>query len=255
MLQPVPVWTYPPDPMTRRPSLPALALLVAACGAGPSPSPATPVSPALSASSEPTPPLPPAVHHAPADLDPSLATAQAPEVFFADFATTKGHFVLEVHRAWAPHGADRFYNLVKLGLFDDTRFFRAIPDFMVQFGIPGDPQVAAKWQSATIPDDPVSQSNLRGFVTFAQTGQPNSRTTQIFICYENHPQLDSSGFAPFAKVVRGMDVVDAFYKGYGEGAPSGQGPNQERIQNEGNAYLDQEFPKLDRILSTRFTER
>jgi peptidyl-prolyl cis-trans isomerase A (cyclophilin A) len=241
--------------MIPRTSIPALALLVIACGAGPTPLPSAPVAPTPAASTDATPPLPSAVHHAPGDLDPSLATAQAPDVFFADFATTKGHFVLEVHRAWAPNGADRFYNLVKLGLFDDTRFFRAIPDFMVQFGIPGDPQVAAKWQNATIPDDPVSQSNLRGFVTFAQTGQPNSRTTQIFICYENHPRLDSSGFAPFAKVVRGMDVVDAFYKGYGEGAPSGQGPSQERIQSEGNAYLDQEFPKLDRILSTRFTER
>jgi peptidyl-prolyl cis-trans isomerase A (cyclophilin A) len=240
--------------MTRRMSILAFSLMVAACGAGPSLSPAAPVSPALSASSETTPTPPPAVHHAVADLDPSLATAQAPEVFLADFTTTKGHFVLEVHRSWAPNGVDRFYNLVKLGFYDDTRFFRAIPDFMVQFGISGDPQVAAKWEHASIPDDPVTQSNLRGYVTFAQTGQPNSRSTQIFICYENHPRLDSSGFAPFAKVARGMEVVDAFYKGYGEGAPSGQGPSQERIETEGNAYLDQEFPKLDRILSARIAE-
>jgi peptidyl-prolyl cis-trans isomerase A (cyclophilin A) len=198
--------------------------------------------------------LPPAAHHAPTELDPSLATERAPEVFQAEFTTTKGSFVIEAHRGWAPNGADRFYNLVKLGFYDDTRFFRAIPDFMVQFGIPGDPTVAAKWQNATIVDDAVTQSNLRGLVTFAQTGRPNSRTTQIFICYANHPQLDASGFAPFAKVTRGMDVVDALYKGYGEGAPGGRGPSQERIQSEGNDYLDREFPKLDRILVTRIVQ-
>jgi peptidyl-prolyl cis-trans isomerase A (cyclophilin A) len=143
---------------------------------------------------------------------------------------------------------------VKLGLYDDTRFFRAIPDFMVQFGIPGDPQVAAKWRNAAIPDDPVAQSNLRGFVTFAQTGRPNSRTTQIFICFQNHAALDGSGFAPFGKVARGMEVVDALYKGYGEGAPAGRGPGQERIETEGNTYLDQDFPKLDRVLFARIVE-
>jgi peptidyl-prolyl cis-trans isomerase A (cyclophilin A) len=200
-------------------------------------------------------PLPPAVHHAPSELDPSLATAQAPDVFLVDFTTTHGDVVVEAHRSWAPHGADRFYDLVKLGFFDDTRLFRAIPDFMVQFGIPGDPQVAARWRDATIPDDPVAQSNLRGFMSFAQTGRPDSRTTQVFICFENHPRLDASGFAPFAKVVRGMDVVDNLYMGYGEGPPTGQGPDQGRIQAEGNAYLDREFPKLDRILSTRFVEK
>ena len=126
---------------------------------------------------------------------------------------------------------------------------------MVQFGLPGAPQVAAKWQSAAIPDDPVTQSNLRGFVTFAQTGRPNSRTTQIFIAYENHATLDASGFAPFAKVTRGMEVVDSLYKGYGEGAPTGHGPSQDRIQSEGNAYLDQDFPKLDRIVSARIVEQ
>jgi peptidyl-prolyl cis-trans isomerase A (cyclophilin A) len=225
------------------------------CGAGPSPLPTAPVASAAPPSSEPAAPLPPATHHAPADLDPSLATAQAPEVFFADFTTTKGHFVVEAHRSWAPNGADRFYNLVRIGLYDDTRFFRAIPDFMVQFGIPGDPPVAAKWRDASIRDDPVTQSNLRGFVSFAQTGRPDSRTTQVFVCYANHPRLDASGFAPFAKIARGMDVVDALYKGYGEGAPSGGGPSQDRIQSEGNAYLDQDFPKLDRILSTRIVEQ
>jgi peptidyl-prolyl cis-trans isomerase A (cyclophilin A) len=234
-------------------SLRVLVAFVVGCGAGPSPPPSSPVvvvapSPVQAA------PLPPAAHHSAAELDPTLATAQAPEVFFADFATSKGHFVVEAHRSWAPRGADRFYGLVKLGFYDDTRFFRAVPDFMVQFGISGDPQVAAKWRDATIADDPVTQSNLRGFVSFAQTGRPNSRTTQIFICYENHPRLDASGFAPFARVVRGMDVVDELYKGYGEGGPEGQGPSQDRIQSEGNAYLDRDFPKLDRILVTRIVD-
>lgn len=187
-------------------------------------------------------------------LDPANAKETAPNVFKAKFTTTKGDFVIEVHRDWSPNGADRFYNLVKLGFFDDTRFFRAIPDFMVQFGIPGDPEVAAKWRDATIADDPVTQSNLRGFMSFAQTGRPDSRTTQVFICFENHARLDASGFAPFAKVVRGMDVVDSLYKGYGEGAPAGQGPDQLRVQTDGNAYLDREFPKLDRILKTRIVE-
>ncbi len=136
-----------------------------------------------------------------------------------------------------------------MGVYDDTRFFRAIPDFMVQFGIPGDPKVAAMWQDARIADDPVTQSNHRGFVTFAQTGMPNSRTTQIFIDYRDNSALDASNFAPFGKVVEGMDVVDALYKGYGEGAPNGDGPSQGLIQSEGNAYLDKEFPKLDRIAS------
>ncbi len=234
-----------------------LAPLVAAMACEPTFLPPPPPAVAVPApsSAEPAPPPPPAARHAASELDPSLATAQAPEVFLADFTTTKGDFVVEAHRTWAPHGADRFYNLVKLGFYDDTRFFRAIPDFMVQFGIPGDPEVSAKWRDATMADDPVTQSNLRGFMSFAQTGQPNSRTTQVFICFENHPRLDASGFAPFAKVVRGMDVVDNFYKGYGEGAPSGQGPDQGRVQKEGNAYLDQEFPKLDRILKTRIVEQ
>lgn len=241
--------------MARR-KLVAVAALCAsvllACAPGPAPQPLPPVAPSPS---NPPPSPPPAVHHAASELDPSLATAKAPETFLAEFTTTGGEFVVEVHRAWAPHGADRFYNLVKLGFFDDTRFFRAIPDFMVQFGISGDPSVAAKWQSQTIADDPVTQSNLRGFMSFAQTGRPNSRTTQVFICFLNHSQLDESGFAPFAKVVRGMDVVDGLYKGYGEGAPSGEGPSQERIVSEGNAYLDKDFPKLDRILSAHVVDR
>jgi peptidyl-prolyl cis-trans isomerase A (cyclophilin A) len=206
---------------------------------------------AASAASSSPPVLPPPVHHPATDLDPALATAHAPETFLARFTTTKGDFVVEVHRSWAPNGADRFYNMIKLGLFDDTRFFRAIEGFMVQFGIPGDPQVTAKWRDANIPDDPVTQSNLRGYVTFAQTGRPNSRTTQVFVDYRNNTRLDSAGFTPFGKVIQGMDVVDSLYKGYGEGAPDGDGPNQSLIQSQGNEYLDREFPKLDRILSTQ----
>ena len=229
-------------------AVPVVALV--ACGSGPFPPAQEPAAPVAVPSSAPVLPLPPAVHHAPEELDPSLATAQAPEVFLADFTTTKGDFLVEVHRSWAPNAADRFYNLVKLGFYDDTRFFRAIPDFMVQFGLPGDPQVAAKWKHASFSDDPVVESNLRGFVAFARTGQPNSSATQIFIASENHPSLDATGFAPFGKIARGMEVVDDLYMGYGEGAPVGTGPDQHRIESEGNEYLDREFPKLDRILRT-----
>jgi peptidyl-prolyl cis-trans isomerase A (cyclophilin A) len=177
-------------------------------------------------------------------LDPSKETAKAPDVFKAKFTTTKGDVVIEVHRDWAPNGADRFYNLVKSGYFDDTRFFRAVEGFMVQFGINGDPAVNKKWQEANISDDPIKQSNKRGFVTFAQRGTPNSRSTQVFINYGDNSRLDAT-FAPFGRVVTGMEVVDSFYKGYGEGAPNGMGPDQGLIQSQGNAYLDAKFPKLD----------
>jgi peptidyl-prolyl cis-trans isomerase A (cyclophilin A) len=171
-------------------------------------------------------------------LDPSKATAKAPDPFKVKLTTTKGDFVIEVHRDWSPNGADRFYNLVKMGFYDDTRFFRAVDGFMVQFGINGDPAVAAKWQEQGIPDDPVKQSNKRAFVTFAQRGTPNTRSTQVFINYGDNSRLDNS-FAPFGQVVQGMEVVDSFYKGYGES------PNQAFIQTKGNAYLDTAFPNLD----------
>ncbi|HEY8086628.1 MAG TPA: peptidylprolyl isomerase, partial [Polyangiaceae bacterium] len=164
----------------------AVPLLVAACGSGPT-TPLTPVASAGPVASDAPPPpalhVGPAVHHAAAQLDPGLATVKAPEVYAARFSTTRGDFVVEVHRAWAPHGADRFYNLVKIGYFDDTRFFRAVDGFMVQFGINGDPEVNARWRDANIPDDPVTQSNLRGMVTFAQASAPNSRSTQVFVTY------------------------------------------------------------------------
>ena len=194
---------------------------------------------------KPSGPLASVVH--PDLLDPSKASAKAPDVFQAQFTTTKGDFVVEVHRDWAPNGADRFYNLVKSGFFDDTRFFRAIDGFMVQFGISGDPAVASKWQNANIQDDPVKQSNKRGYVTFAQTGQPNSRSTQVFVSYGDNARLDATRFAPFGQVTKGMDIVDSLYKGYGEGAPGGRGPDQGKIQSQGNAYLDAQFSKLDAI--------
>jgi peptidyl-prolyl cis-trans isomerase A (cyclophilin A) len=179
--------------------------------------------------------------------NPAGLTEQAPPTFKVNFDTSKGAFVIEVHRDWAPNGADRFYNLVKNGFYDDVRFFRVIPGFMAQFGIHGNPAVAAAWRPAQIKDDPVKQSNKRGYVTFA-TGGPNTRTTQLFINFgDNGPSLDKQGFSAFGQVVSGMDVVDKIYDGYGEGAPRGKGPDQGRTQGEGNAYLAKEFPRLDFI--------
>ena len=180
--------------------------------------------------------------------NPAGLTEQAPATFRANFDTSKGAFVVEVHRDWAPLGADRFYNLVKNGFFDQVRFFRVIQGFMAQFGIHGDPAVAAAWRGAQIKDDAVKQSNKRGFVVFATAG-PNTRTTQFFINFGDNAGLDRQGFAPFGEIVKGMDVVDKIYNGYGEGAPNGKGPNQGRIQSEGNAYLTKEFPQLDYIKS------
>ena len=178
--------------------------------------------------------------------NPAALTEPAPATYKAKFETSKGPFVIQVTRAWAPNGADRFYNLVKNGYFDNVRFFRAISGFMVQFGINGDPALNAKWRVARIQDDRVSQSNTRGMITFATSG-PNARTTQVFINFADNSNLDGMGFAPFGKIVSGMDVVDKLYSGYGEGAPNGRGPDQNRIQTEGNAYLSQGFPKLDHV--------
>ena len=178
--------------------------------------------------------------------DPSSLNARAPDSYKAKFETSKGVFVIQVTRSWAPNGADRFYNLVKNGFFDDARFFRVIDGFMVQFGISGNPDVSAAWTNATIPDDPVRESNARGTVTFATAG-PNTRTTQVVINFNNNSMLNGQGFAPFGKVVSGMNVVDSFYKGYGEGAPRGNGPNQGLLKSQGNAYLLTQFPKLDYI--------
>jgi peptidyl-prolyl cis-trans isomerase A (cyclophilin A) len=185
--------------------------------------------------------------------DPAALNAKAPAVYQAKFDTSKGPFVIEVHRDWAPQGADRFYNLVKNGYYDGARFFRVVSGFMVQFGINGDPKIAAVWRDADIKDDPVKQSNGRGTITFATAG-PNTRTTQVFINFADNAPLDGQGFSPFGKVVSGMEVVDSLYSGYGEGAPNGNGPDQGRIQSQGNAYLEQDFPKLDFIKTATIAE-
>lgn len=179
--------------------------------------------------------------------NPATLKEKAPDAFKVKFETSVGAFVIEVTRAWAPLGADRFYNLVKAGFFDEVRFFRAIPNFMVQFGIHGDPTVSAAWRSARIGVDPVKQSNKRGFITYAMGASPDTRTTQVFINFRDNSNLDSMGFAPFGQVVEGMDVVDKIYTGYGEGAPRGKGPEQGRVQMEGNAFLTKEFPKMDYV--------
>ncbi|HZR61147.1 MAG TPA: peptidylprolyl isomerase [Xanthobacteraceae bacterium] len=178
--------------------------------------------------------------------NPAALNEQAPAVYKVNVETSKGPFVIEVHRDWAPVGADRFYNLVKNGFYDNDRFFRVISGFMVQFGVNGDPKVSAVWREANIKDDPVRQSNSRGMITFATAG-PNTRTTQVFINFGDNGALDRMGFAPFGRVVSGMNVVDALYSGYGEGAPRGSGPDQQRVQSQGNAYLTHDFAKLDYI--------
>jgi peptidyl-prolyl cis-trans isomerase A (cyclophilin A) len=177
---------------------------------------------------------------------------QAPDTFHARFETSAGAFVVEVVRDWAPMGADRFYSLVRGGFYDGTRFFRAIDGFMVQFGLHGDPEVNEAWADQEIPDDPVARSNERGTITFATRG-PDTRTTQLFINLGDNAQLDGMGFAPFGRVIEGMDAVNSIYTGYGEGAPQGRGPNQMRVREEGNAYLDRDFPELDRIEQVTIT--
>lgn len=182
-------------------------------------------------------------------MNPAALTEKAPDVYQAKFETTKGDFVIGVTRAWAPNGADRFYNLVKNGYYDNCRFFRVLSGFMAQVGISGDPKLSAVWMRATIKDDPVKQSNTRGYVTYAMAG-PNTRTTQIFINYADNSRLNADGFAPFGKVIDGMKVVDSLYADYGEGPPQGTtGPDQGRVFMEGNAYLEKSFPKLDYIKS------
>jgi peptidyl-prolyl cis-trans isomerase A (cyclophilin A) len=179
--------------------------------------------------------------------DPAKLKEQAPAKYNARFDTSVGTFVVTVTREWAPLGADRFYNLVKNGYYDNVRFFRVIPNFMVQFGISGDPALNAVWRNARIGVDPVKQRNMRGYITYAMGGSPDTRTTQVFINFRDNSSLDAQGFAPFGQVTTGMDVVDKIYQGYGEGAPSGNGPEQGRIQAEGNAYLMKNFAKLDYV--------
>jgi peptidyl-prolyl cis-trans isomerase A (cyclophilin A) len=180
-------------------------------------------------------------------MHPDQLNEKAPEKYQVKFNTTKGEFIVEVTRAWAPNGADRFYNLVKNRFYDDCGFFRVVKNFMVQFGMSGDPKVGQALMRANIKDDPVKQSNRRGYITYAMGG-PNTRTTQVFISYIDNSRLDGMGFAPFGKVTNGMDVVDLIYSGYGD-MPSqgGTGPDPNQIIVQGNAYLHKAFPKLDYI--------
>jgi peptidyl-prolyl cis-trans isomerase A (cyclophilin A) len=178
---------------------------------------------------------------------PALLNDTAPATYKVKFDTSAGAFVVEVHRDWAPHGADRFYNLVRNRFYDNARFFRVVPKFMVQFGINGDPTVSAAWRNARIPVDQVVKSNTRGFITYAMGGTPDTRTTQVFINFQDNSRLDASGFAPFGEVISGMAVVDKIFSEYGEAAPRGKGPDQGRIQAEGNAYLMKDFASLDYI--------
>jgi peptidyl-prolyl cis-trans isomerase A (cyclophilin A) len=176
-------------------------------------------------------------------MNPAALKAIAPELYRVKFTTTHGDFTVEVHRDWAPLGADRFYNLVKNRFFSDAAFFRYVPNFIVQFGLPADPKVAAVWQSANIKDDPVKQGNTKGTVVFATAG-PGTRTTQLFVnLNDNTRSLDAQGFSAFGTVTEGMDVVQGLYSGYGEQ------PNQGAITAQGKAYLDKSFPKLDSIKS------
>jgi len=179
-------------------------------------------------------------------INPAPASERAPDTYTVKLQTTKGVVLIDVTRAWAPLGADRFYTLVRRGFYDDVAFFRTIVGFMAQVGIHGDPSVNAVWSEAKFPDDPVTQSNTYGMVSFATAG-PGTRTTQVFINYMDNSRLDGMGFAPFG-LVRDMKVPEKFWGGYGEGAPMGKGPGQNRIQDEGNAYLRADFPKLDYII-------
>ncbi len=184
----------------------------------------------------------------PSLLNPASLKAKAPEVCKVKFTTTKGVFVVQVTRAWSLLGADRFYNLAKNGFYDGASFFRVLPRFVVQFGISTKPEVSEVWRTATIQDDPVTQSNRRAYLSFATSG-PNTRTTQVFINLADNARLDAMGFSPFGEVIDGMEVVDKLYSGYGEGRSQGRGPDQARIEAEGKSYLDKDFPQLDSIKS------
>ena len=186
-------------------------------------------------------------------MDPTgeQATQTAPDEFKVRFETSAGAFVIDVTRDWSPRGADRFYSLIRIGFYDDQRFFRVIPNFVVQWGMSGDPEVSAAWQTARIKDDPVKESNVPGTITFAKTGAPNSRTTQLFINLgDNSANLDGKGFAPFGRVVEGMEVVGSFNAEYGS-TPS---TNQPTIAERGNEFLNKNFPNLDYIVTAKIVE-
>ena len=233
-------------------------MLLAGCKKEPASEPApppvakteTPAPPPTSTpvESKPAVPAPPAPAASPAPvgnlLKPATLNEKAPDTYRVKFVTTRGEFTILVTRSWAPLEADRFYNLVRAGFFDDTAFFRVVPGFVVQFGISGKPAVSAAWKHAEMKDDPVTQTNKRGTITFAQTGKPNSRTTQVFINFGDNGRLDYSGqgFAPFGMVEgNGMNVVEMIYDGYGNDG----GPDQEEMQKQGNSYVRKGWPKMD----------
>jgi peptidyl-prolyl cis-trans isomerase A (cyclophilin A) len=179
---------------------------------------------------------------------------QAPDSFRVEFTTSKGKIVVKVYRAWAPNGVDRFYYLAKNHFFDGARFFRAMPGFVVQFGLSGDPRVNDVWDDMRIADDPVKQSNQKGYLTYAMAG-PNTRTTQLFINLNDNRRLDAMGFAPIGRVIEGMEAVETLYTGYGDGAPRGRGPEQDKIRKLGEAYLKTDFPLLDRVIKTKVVNK
>lgn len=186
----------------------------------------------------------------PSPRHPARLTGQAADSYRVRFMTTKGPFTLQVTRAWAPLGADRFYHLVRSGFYDNAAFFRVRPGFVVQFGISAFPEVTKAWEKTEIPDDPVRQSNTRGRIAFATDG-PNTRTTQVYVNLADNSRLDARGFSPFGEVIEGMDVVERMYAGYGEGAPRGVGPDQKKIEAGGRVFLEREYPRLDVIRRAR----
>jgi peptidyl-prolyl cis-trans isomerase A (cyclophilin A) len=223
--------------------LAAMSLVISARAQAPSPAPTKKSAPAAKG-----PGTAKAGPFDPALLHPETLRAKAPDVYDVKFVTTAGDFTVKVTRAWAPNGADRFYNLVRHHFYDGVAFFRVLQGFMAQFGLSPYPEVSQAWEHANLKDDPVAQSNVRGYITYAMAG-PNTRTTQVFINYGNNQRLDRDGFAPFGMVTEGMEVVDKLYGGYGEGAPGGRGPDQGLIGTRGRAYLEQNFSKLDTIKS------
>jgi len=185
----------------------------------------------------------------------ALWSRKSPNVFSVKFQTSKGEFIIEAHREWAPLGVDRFYNFVRTGFFDDSRFFRVRAGYICQFGIPRDPAVASVWRNQTIKDDPVRQSNTRGFVGYAMTG-PDTRTSQLYINLSDNSRLDAEGFSPIGKVISGMEIVDQLYSGYGEDAGGGmRAGKQGKLFEGGSEYLDREFPKLDRLVKATLVKR
>jgi len=172
-----------------------------------------------------------------------MLSERAPDTVRVRFETSKGPFVVEAYRDWAPNGVDRFYQLARAGFYDGDRFFRVLTGFMAQFGLNGEPEIESAWRTASLADEPVKQSNLRGYVTFTRESGPNSRYTMVFINYKDNSYLDADGFAPFGQVVSGMEVVEKLYSGYGRQNV----PDQRRIKSDGNAYLTAEYPKLDFI--------